>query len=341
MPAAAERFLRAYAAELELEHRLESRLGQVLHEIERTGSYTHTSEELTHGARMAWRNHARCIGRLTWKSLTVFDERQTEGAEAVFEACRRHLTWSGNGGRIRPAVTVFRPRKRGRADVRIHNRQLISYAGFDECGDPLNRPLTRKLQERGWQADPAPFVPLPIWIDEQWFELPREEVLEVPLCHPERDEVASWKLRWYALPAVSNLELEIGGIVYPAAPFSGYYMLTEVGSRDLGDHGRYDLLPRFAELFGFAGLPLWQDRAVTELNRTVLHSFARAGVSMVDHHTASEQFVRFCAHERQAGREVSAQWSWIVPPAASSSTEVFFTPMKDLGLSPAFRARPQ
>ncbi|MFD2354446.1 nitric oxide synthase oxygenase [Nonomuraea ferruginea] len=31
-------------------------------EIARRGSYTHTSEELEFGARVAWRNSNRCIG---------------------------------------------------------------------------------------------------------------------------------------------------------------------------------------------------------------------------------------------------------------------------------------
>ena len=32
----------------------------------KTGTYAHTPEELAFGARLAWRNHARCIGRLMW-----------------------------------------------------------------------------------------------------------------------------------------------------------------------------------------------------------------------------------------------------------------------------------
>ncbi|WP_368738983.1 nitric oxide synthase oxygenase, partial [Staphylococcus aureus] len=32
-------------------------------EIKETGTYTHTEEELIYGAKMAWRNSNRCIGR--------------------------------------------------------------------------------------------------------------------------------------------------------------------------------------------------------------------------------------------------------------------------------------
>ena len=48
-------------------------------------------------------------------------------------------------------------------------------------------------------------------------------------------------LRWYALPAVSNVALDVGGIEFPAAPFSGWYMCTEI-ARDLGDANRYNKL---------------------------------------------------------------------------------------------------
>lgn len=36
--------------------------------------------------------------------------------------------------------------------------------------------------------------------------------------------------------------LEIGGLRFTAAPFSGWYLVTEIGARDLGDPMRYNLL---------------------------------------------------------------------------------------------------
>lgn len=53
---------------------------------------------------------------------------------------------------------------------------------------------------------------------------------------------AALGLRWYALPAVSNMLLEIGGLEFPAAPFSGWYTSTEIGSRNLCDPHRYNIL---------------------------------------------------------------------------------------------------
>src|SRR5688572_14280557 len=49
-----------------------------------TGTYTHTLAELEHGAKVAWRNSARCIGRLYWEKLAVRDLRHLDNAADVF-----------------------------------------------------------------------------------------------------------------------------------------------------------------------------------------------------------------------------------------------------------------
>ena len=48
---------------------LERRVAQVRESIAATGTYEHTFAELTWGARVAWRNAARCIGRLYWRII--------------------------------------------------------------------------------------------------------------------------------------------------------------------------------------------------------------------------------------------------------------------------------
>ena len=45
-----------------------------------------TTDELTYGARVAWRNSNKCIGRLFWHSLTVFDRRDVLAPQAIFDA---------------------------------------------------------------------------------------------------------------------------------------------------------------------------------------------------------------------------------------------------------------
>jgi nitric-oxide synthase len=170
-------------------------------------------------------------------------------------------------------------------------------------------------------------------------EIPAGLVMEVALEHPAYDWWAELGLKWHAVPVISNMMLEIGGIQYTAAPFNGWYMGTEVGSRNLGDTNRYDLLPLVAEKMGLDRenpAILWKDRALIELNTAVLHSYAKAGVSMTNHHDASEQFVHFEATECRKGRAIQAEWAWIVPPMSSSATEVFHREYENKVVCPNF-----
>ncbi|HEY2831730.1 MAG TPA: nitric oxide synthase oxygenase [Sporichthyaceae bacterium] len=73
--AEAERFLRQVHAERAELGDPALRIEQARAEIAETGSYTHSTTELSHGARLAWRNNTRCIGRLYWNSLVVRDCR--------------------------------------------------------------------------------------------------------------------------------------------------------------------------------------------------------------------------------------------------------------------------
>lgn len=61
--------------------KIAERLNEIENEITRTGSYTHTYEELSYGAKLAWRNSNRCIGRLFWDSLNVEDARDIDNEE--------------------------------------------------------------------------------------------------------------------------------------------------------------------------------------------------------------------------------------------------------------------
>lgn len=341
---------------------LDARLASVRAELAETGTYRHTAEELEFGARVAWRNSNRCIGRLYWRSLRVRDLRHLtvaagttggDGAAAIAEECANHLRIATNGGRIRPLISVFAPDAPGRPGPRIHSEQLIRYAGHRTAegriiGDPRNADLTDLAIRLGWRgAGRTPFDVLPLIIEGAdgeplMFPLPSDCVLEVPIDHPERTWHAQWGLRWHAVPAVSDMCLEIGGIRYPAAPFNGWYMGTEIGARDLADAGRYDLLPRVAASLGLdtgAERSLWKDRALVELNRAVLYSFDRAGVTITDHHAESRRFLQHLAREDRKGREVGADWSWIVPPMSGSTTPVFHRSYDTTERSPAFVRR--
>lgn len=56
------------------------------------------------------------------------------------------------------------------------------------------------------------------------------------------DWFAEMGLEWFAVPAVASMMLDVGGVQYTAAPFNGWYMSSEVASRDLCDVQRYNLL---------------------------------------------------------------------------------------------------
>ncbi|BFV56002.1 nitric oxide synthase oxygenase [Kitasatospora sp. CMC57] len=327
------------------------RVRQVLAEIERTGTYVHTAEELAFGARVAWRNSARCIGRLYWRSLVVRDQRHVDSPDGIAEQCFEHLRTATNGGRIRPVITVFAPDRPGRPAPRIVNQQLVRYAGHPSgVGDPAGAALAARARELGWKGGEERFEVLPLMVrrrdgdEPQWYELPEDVVLEVPLRHPEHAWFAELGLRWYAVPAISDMALEIGGVRYPSAPFNGWYMGTEIGARNLADADRYDQLPVVAERLGLdtsSDRTLWRDRALVELNIAVLHSFQEAGVTMADHHTESERFLRHIAQEERLGRRTPTDWSWIVPPVSGGLTPVYhryYDPVEP-DLRPAFLPR--
>ncbi|WP_082772275.1 nitric oxide synthase oxygenase [Actinoplanes sp. TFC3] len=330
-------------------HTLMERLRQVRAEIRDTGTYTHTADELTFGARVAWRNSSRCIGRLYWNSLRVLDRRDATTPQAVHAHLCEHLRQATNTGRIRPTISVFAPDTPRRAGPRMWNDQLIRYAGYPRedgrvTGDPGYAGFTDVVRRLGWQAPGGPFDVLPLVIDTpddkpQLFDVPRELVLEVELTHPEHSWFADLGLRWYAVPAITNMRLRIGGIDYPLAPFNGWYMGTEIGARNLVDTERYNLLPVIAERLGLdtrSESTLWRDRALVEINVAVLHSFTVAGVRISDHHTESRRFLTHIAKEERQGRTVPADWSWIVPPVSGGITPVFHRYYDQADLRPNF-----
>ena len=335
----ARSFITRCYTELGRERALESRIAEVDREISTTGTYTHTTDELTHGARMAWRNSNRCIGRLFWQSLEVIDRRELDTPAAIHEACCRHIDYARHDGDVRPTITIFQPDTPRTERVRIWNYQLLRYAGYETdagiVGDPAECEFTRYCQSRGWEGSGGDgggsFDPLPHVIQvgdtaPELFDVPDDLFEEIRITHPEYDWFADLGLRWYDLPIVSNMWLEIGGISYTAAPFNGWYMSTEIGVRNFGDEDRYDMLPEIGERLGYdtgRNRSLWKDEALIELNRAVLHSFEDAGVTIVDHHTASEQFKRFEQNEAAANRSVTGDRSWLLPPMSSGTTHVF------------------
>lgn len=342
-------FLRLYTEESG-DTPVAARAETVLAQLRRSGHYRHTADELLVGARIAWRNSVHCLGKAYWQVLRVRDARDARGADDVFDECVAHLREATNGGKIQAVLTVFAPHEPDRRGPRIRNQQLIQYAGYRQpdgtvIGDPLTVDFTDYARSLGWPGGPGtPFDVLPLVIEvdgerPRWYPLPADAVLEVPLSHPELPWFAELGLRWYAHPAISNQLLRLGGLTYPAAPFSGWYTATEVGARNLSDTDRYDLLPVIADRMGLdrrSTRTLWRDRALVELVAAVLHSYERHGVTIVDHHFIAGSFVRHEQREQAAGRTVSACWRSLVAPTAASTTPTFHRSYSDEVVLPNF-----
>ncbi|XP_031351762.1 nitric oxide synthase-like [Photinus pyralis] len=326
-----------------------SRIDQVKKEIEATGTYQLTETELIYGAKLAWRNSVRCIGRIQWTRLQVFDCRSVTTTSGMFYALCGHIKYASNNGKIRSAITIFPQRTDGKHDYRIWNTQLISYAGYKQqngkiIGDPMHVEFTELCTKLGWRGKGTPFDILPLVLsanghDPDYFNIPKEIILEVPLKHPSFDWFEQLGLKWYSPPAVSNMMFDCGGLQFTAAPFNGWYMSAEIGCRNLCDTYRLNMLETVALAMGLdtnTTTSLWKDKAMVECNIAVLYSFQLKGVTIVDHHAASESFMKHLENETRLRRGCPADWVWIVPPMSGSATPVFHQEMAVYHLKPNY-----
>ena len=340
-------FLRQFAAETDMlatPDDLQDRIDDVTADIRAYGSYRHTYEELQFGCRLAWRNSGRCVMRKVSFNLELRDCRSVKTSHECFHQIVEHLRYAGNGGTVKSVISVFPQKGDGiSAPVRIWNRQLIGYAAYQRqdgtvMGDPVNLSFTAMCVKLGWTPPSVKsdfdFLPLVISDDivghdrPRVFNIPADAIMEVPIHHPEHELFSSLNLRWYALPAISNMGVDIGGVYYQTCPFNGWYQVTEIG-RDLLDKQRYDLAEAVAVACGIqrSKIGVWRDRVQVEVHNAILHSFAKASVSLVDHHTASESFIDFHREEISKRGRCPADWVWLTPPAGGSMTKVFHQEM--------------
>ena len=318
--------LEMFFAETQPRGNLEKRWRAIADDVARSGTYVHTFEELEWGARVAWRQSVRCIGRARWQSLVVRDARAASTIDEIATELADHLRFATNAGRIRSTITVFRQDGGAGPRVRVANEQLIRYAGYAEpdgsvLGDPRYVDFTALLGTYGWQhpTSPSAFDVLP-WLIEtedelpQVVEVPGGTVLEVPVTHPDLPWFGELGLRWHAVPVISNMRLRIGGVDYSCAPFNGFYLVDEIATRNFGDVDRYNQLPAIAARMGLDTTStgnFWQLRAAVELNTAVLHSFRAAGVRIEEPVAESALFSEFAKREEAAGRRAYGDWSWI------------------------------
>ncbi|XP_031553421.1 nitric oxide synthase, brain-like isoform X2 [Actinia tenebrosa] len=267
----------------------------------------------------------------------------------MFDAIIKHIKYGTNKGNIRSTITVFPQRKEPKKDFRVWNGQLITYAGYRQqdgsiIGDPANAELTEICISMGWEPKGGQFDVLPLVLqaggeEPEMFEIPPELVLEVKLKHPKYPWFEEMGLKWYVLPAISSISLDVGGLEFPACPFNGWYMETEIAARDLGDPSRYNLLEPVAKKMGLdtkSNASLWKDLACIEMNVAVLHSFQEANVTITDHHSASESFMKHFENENKLRGGCPGDWVWIVPPVSGSSTPVFHQELLNYSLKPSY-----
>uniref|UniRef100_A0A674D386 Nitric oxide synthase n=1 Tax=Salmo trutta TaxID=8032 RepID=A0A674D386_SALTR len=335
-----------------IEHHL-ARLEEITMEIDSTGTYQLTIEELAFGARQAWRNAPRCIGRIQWSNLQLFDARKCKTTQDMFQFLCEHLQFATNGGNLRSAITVFPQRKEDGHDFRVWNSQLLKYAGYQMPdgsiqGDPSSVEFTKICIQLGWKPQYGLFDVLPLVLqvngeDPDLYEIPPHLILEVSMEHPQHKWFQDLGLKWYALPAVSNMLMEIGGLEFPACPFNGWYMGTEIGVRDFCDYQRYNILEEVGRRMGLEThklSSLWKDQALVTINVAVIYSFQKNKVTITDHHSAAESFMKHLETEFRLRGGCPADWAWLVPPMSGSLTPVFHQEMVNYILSPFFYYQP-
>merc|ERR1719158_2607784 len=146
-------------------------------------------------------------------------------------------------------------------------------------------------------------------------------------------------LKWFTLPGVASMIMEVGGVQFTAAPFAGWYQETEISGRDLLDTQRYNLLEPLGEAMQLdmsSNTTLWKDMVALELNRAVLESYKNAQISIVDHYTQAEQFMEFMAAEYKERGGCPADWVWLVPPMSGSLVPTYHQEMLRYNLSPSY-----
>ncbi|OLN88306.1 Nitric oxide synthase, inducible [Colletotrichum chlorophyti] len=290
------------------------------------GPWTQTFEELEFGIRTAWKHARKCIMRSEYSNLRLCDLRHVRTSKKMAETLIENLKVAYNSGEINPTasltvlsvVFVFPPRDINGRGPMIWNSQLLAFAGYQQSngevlGDPANIELTNAIIELGWtpprfrsQWDLLPLVTMGEGEEPVITEIPKSAFPLVHIRHPKHPELDTLGLRWVPAPALSRLGFSIGGVQYTAAPFVGWFMDAEIGSR-----------------------------AQLELNYATFWSFAQAGVRMSDSLGAAEQFAQFDdEHLMNKGFRLPSDPYWLAPPQGS------IVPLWHRGGSPNYQPKP-
>ena len=83
-------------------------------------------------------------------------------------------------------------------------------------------------------------------------------------------------------------------------------------------------------------ISLWKDKVSVEMNYAILHSFQKAGVSIVDQFSASEQFQEHFNNEVRERGGCPADWVWLTPSLSGSLTTLWHQEMLHYHLTPSY-----
>jgi hemoglobin-like flavoprotein len=220
----AQKFLRQMAQELEWSsEQLSARLVTVSESIQQSGFYEHTTAEIEYGARVAWRNSAKCVGRISWNLLTLRDARHVTTGAQFFKECIDHLALATGKANMEAVLTMFPARRPGqRWGWRVWNSQLVRFAGYvmpdkSVLGDPANVSLTERIIRLGWTPPETKgmfdVLPVVLEIEEHpepyLYQFPASSTLLVDITHPDKIEFADLGLRWCAVPTISCFNLRL------------------------------------------------------------------------------------------------------------------------------------
>ena len=84
-------------------------------------------------------------------------------------------------------------------------------------------------------------------------------------------------------------------------------------------------------------MTLWKDRVALELNIAILHSFAKAGVAIVDQHSSTEQFMVHMNNEMRSRGGCPTDWIWVNPSQSGSLCPIYHQEMLHYHLSPSYK----
>uniref|UniRef100_A0A8B9R6Y5 Nitric oxide synthase n=1 Tax=Astyanax mexicanus TaxID=7994 RepID=A0A8B9R6Y5_ASTMX len=292
------------------------RLEEVKKEIETSGTYQLKDTELIYGAKHAWRNAARCVGRIQWSKLQVFDARDCTTAHGMFNYICNHIKYATNKGNLRYALEQF---------IALDFMDLGAFVL--QAASYRQPPVGSICIQQGWKAPKGRFDVLPLLLqangnDPELFEIPDDLVLEVNITHPKE---------LHGMESFIMAEQLHQNLISPNSVQSPGFTGVKQWCKEVATMMGLDTRKTSS---------LWKDQALVEINIAVLYSYQVSKVTIVDHHSATESFIKHMENEYRVRGGCPGDWVWIVPPMSGSITPVFHQEMLNYRLTPSFEYQP-